>query len=113
MYVQNSRILQPDSWLLGDFSGNSKVRLLESDFPSEIYPHESATVVLEGAASQSRVWLEFLNGEQTSIEGLPNETVAFSWSFGRNTPGVTNVGYQVEVINARPSIGISSTQARR
>jgi len=108
MYAQNSRILQPDSWLLGELSGNAKVRLVESDFPSEIYPHESATIVLEGAASQSRVWLEFLNGQQTLIEGVPNETVAFNWSFGRNTPGVTNVGYQVEVINAKPSIGISS-----
>jgi len=108
LYVQNSRILQPDSWLLGDLSDNAKVRILEADFPSEIYPHESATVVIEGAASQSRVWLEFLNGEHTSIEGVPNETVAFNWSFGRNTPNITNVGYQVEVINARPSIGISS-----
>ena len=108
MWVQNSKILQPDSWLLADLNDSAVVRLIESDFPSEIYPHESSTVVLEGSASRSRVWLEFLNGEQSVIDGLPNETVSFNWSFGRNTPGVTNVGYQVEIINAQPSIGVSS-----
>ena len=108
MWVQNSKILQPDSWLLAELNDSAVVRLIESEFPSEIYPHESSTVVLEGSASRPRVWLEFLNGEQTVIDGLPNETVSFNWSFGRNTPGVTNVGYQVEIINAQPSIGVSS-----
>jgi hypothetical protein len=113
LYVQNSGVLMPDSWLLGDLRGNAAVHVTQSNFPSEIYPHDNATVILEGATTNSRVWLEFLNGSESLIDRLPNESVPFDWSFGRNTPGVTNIGYQVEIMQAIPTIGISSHPGSR
>jgi hypothetical protein len=113
LFVQTSGVLMPDSWLLGDLRGRAAIHAVESNFPSEIYPHEDATVILEGAATTSRVWLEFLNGSASLIEHLPDESVPFNWSFGRRTPGATNVGYQVEIINAKPTIGIASHPGSR
>ena len=108
LVAQNSGVLMPDSWLLGDVLGSSTIHANGSNFPSEIYPHEGATIVLQGPAAQSRVWLEFLGGSEALIDRLPNELAPFDWSFGRNTPGMTNVGYQVEVIGAQPTIGVAS-----
>jgi hypothetical protein len=113
LFVQTSGVLMPDSWLLGDLRGRAAIHAVESNFPSEIYPHEDATVILEGAATTSRVWLEFLNGSESLIEHLPDESVPFDWSFGRRTPGATNVGYQVEIIQATPTIGVASHPGSR
>jgi hypothetical protein len=108
LVAQNSGVLMPDSWLLGEVLGSSKVHAIESNLFSEIYPHEGATIVLQGPGTTPRVWLEFLSGSESLIDRLPNELAPFDWSFGRNTPGMTNVGYQVEIIGAQPSIGVSS-----
>jgi hypothetical protein len=108
LVTQSSGVLMPDSWLLGDVRGTAAVHAIGSNFPSEIYPHERATVILQGPTTTSRVWLEFLSGSESLIEHLPNELAPFDWSFGRNTPGLTNVGYQVEIIGAQPTIGVSS-----
>jgi hypothetical protein len=113
LFVQNSQVLMPDSWLLGDLRGRAAVHAVQSNFPSEIYPHEDATVILEGAATTSRVWLEFLNGSESLVEHLPNELAPFDWSFGRRTPGMTNVGYQIEIIQARPTVGVASHPGSR
>ena len=58
----------PDSWLLGDVLGSSKVHAIGANFFSEIYPHEGATIVLQGPATTPRVWLEFLSGSEALIE---------------------------------------------
>jgi len=108
LVAQNSGVLMPDSWLLGDVLGSSKVHANGANFFSEIYPHERATIVLQGPETTPRVWLEFLSGSEALIDRLPNEFAPFDWSFGRNTPGMTNVGYQVEIIGAQPSIGVAS-----
>ena len=109
MFVRNSGVLLPDSWLLGELRDDAAVHAIDAvNFPSEIYPHDRATVILDGVATNARVWLEFLGGTATVIDRLPNEKTAFDWSFGRNTPGVTNVGYQVEVLHAIPTIGVAS-----
>ena len=113
LVARNSGVLLPDSWLLGDFHGSATVHAIESNFPSEIYPHESATVILEGAATNSRVWLEFLGGSESLIERLPDESTPFDWSFGRRTPAITNVAYHVEIIQAIPTIGIASHPGSR
>ena len=109
MFVRNSGVLLPDSWLLGELRDDAAVHAVSAlNFPSEIYPHDRATVILEGQATNARVWLEFLGGTKTVIDRLPNEKTPFDWSFGRNTPGMTNVGYQVEVLHAIPTVGVAS-----
>ena len=109
MFVRNSGVLLPDSWLLGDLHDEAAVHAVNAlNFPSEIYPHDRATVILEGNTTNARVWLEFLAGTTSVIDTLPNEKAPFDWSFGRNTPGMTNVGYQVEVLHAMPTVGVAS-----
>ena len=108
MFVRNSGLQLPDSWLLVDLQDDAAVHAVNATFPSEIYPHDRATVILEGATTNARVWLEFLGGTTSVIDHLPNEKTPFDWSFGRNTPGMTNVGYQVEVLHAIPTVGVSS-----
>ncbi len=108
MFVRNSNALLPDSWLLGELLDDAVVHAQNANFPSEIYPHDRATVILEGQTTNPRVWLEFLGGTTTVIDRLPNEKTPFDWSFGRNTPGMTNVGYQVEILHAIPTVGVAS-----
>lgn len=109
MFVRNSGVLLPDSWLLGDLRDDAALHAVNAlNFPSEIYPHDRTTVILEGNTTNARVWLEFLAGTTSVIDTLPNEKVPFDWSFGRNTPGITNVGYQIEVLHAIPTVGVAS-----
>lgn len=94
MFVRNSGVLLPDSWLLGDLHDDATVRAVDAlNFPSEIYPHDRATVILEGHTTNARVWLKSLAGTASVIDSLPNEKAPFDWSFRRNTAGMTNVGY--------------------
>ena len=109
LYIVHSRIFLPDSWLLADLTGEAAVHTVQSkNFPSEIYPHENATVIIEGENADHRVWLEFMPGSQALLDALPDASAPFDFSFGRNTPGLVNIGYQVEIINGIATFGIAS-----
>ena len=107
--VVNCQILLPDSWLLADLYGHAIVHTTQSkNFPSEIYPHEDATVLIEGEIADHRVWLEFVEGAKAVIAEIPDAASPFSFDFGRETAGVVNVGYQVKVIGGIATFGIAS-----
>ncbi len=113
-YILDSKIFLPDSWLLADVRGGAAVHTIQStNFPSEIYPHEQSTVVIEGDKSDHRVWLEFSPGSEALIEELPGRAAPVTFSFGRNTPGLLNVGYQVEIVDGIVSFGIASHPSSR
>jgi hypothetical protein len=107
--IVNSQILLPDSWLLADLHGNATVHTTQStNLPSEIYPHDAATVLIEGANADHRVWLEFVAGAKAVITEIPDAASPFSFAFGRETAGVVNVGYQVKVIGGIATFGLAS-----
>jgi hypothetical protein len=76
-------------------------------FPSEIYPSDSSTVRIEGPRSHHAVWLHFVPGSTAVLDNLPASR-PFTFSFGRNTPGVTGIGYQVDVVDGTAGFGIDS-----
>jgi len=105
----NSELSAYRNWLLADFSDRARLESVNSPaLPCEIYPHDASTITISGADTRSRIWLEFRPGFRGRIENLPGEHAPFAYSFGRNTPALTNVEYQVDVTNARTTFGVNS-----
>src|SRR4029079_11860094 len=82
----------------------------------EVYPHDSANVVIEGVDSKGagrevRVWLEFVPDSKGTVADIPDPGAPFSFHFGRSTSGVVKVGYQLDITNGTAKIGILSHPA--
>ena len=108
LHIENVQIDRFTSWLLVNLRDRARVETKNSPhFPSEIYPTGSSTVRIEGARSAHRVWLQFLPGSSAVLDNLP-ASHPYTFSFGRNTPGVTGVGYQVDVVEGNADFGINS-----
>jgi hypothetical protein len=106
--VENVQINQLTSWLLCSLRDRARLEAKDSDnFPNEVYPKDSSTARIEGPLTTRRIWLYFLPGSAGTLANLP-ATRPFSFSFGRNTPGVTGIGYQVDVVNGNVDFGIQS-----
>ena len=71
------------------------------------YPSANATII-EGPKSGHAVWLRFNAGSSAVLDDLPT-TRPFTFSFGRNTPGVVGIGYEVDVINGNAGFPVIST----
>jgi hypothetical protein len=106
--IENVRIDPVRSWLLCNLHDRASVYTRNSKaFPSEIYPSDNSTARIEGPQSGHRVWLFFMPGSSATLENLP-ASHPFSFSFGRNTPGVTGIGYQVDIVDGNVDFGIRS-----
>jgi hypothetical protein len=105
----NVRINPFQSWLLATVSENATLETTDSKHvPNEIYPSGAATVRISGPNSESGVWLDFGPGSQALLDQLPSLDAPMNFSFGRNTPSLTNVGYQIDVVNGYAGIGVQS-----
>ena len=108
LHIENVQIDQTVSWLLVNLHDRARLETKDSpNFPNEIYPTDSSTVRIEGARSAHGVWLYFLPGSSAVLDNLP-ASHPYTFSFGRNTPGVTGIGYQVDVVEGNAGFGIFS-----
>lgn len=108
LVITDSFIEPQRSWLLAAFYDRSALRTVRSTFlPTETYPHDFSTIEIEGGDSHG-VWLEFLPGSQAVLEDIPSREAPFDFEFGRDTPGVVGVGWQVSVTNGIAGFVIAS-----
>ena len=106
LIIENVEIEPTHSWLLCTLRDRARVDTKNSrNFPSEIYPNANSTVRIEGPRSGHGVWLRFPPGSSAVIENMPTSP-PYTFSFGRNTPGVTGIGYQVDVVEGNGGFGI-------
>ena len=107
--VTQSRPASPSSWLLARMEGHSQV-FTEAAYqlPSEIIIFESATIEI-GPDSRTAVWFTFLPRSK-AVLNLPDQTSGkYSFEFGRDTPGVENVKYQMRIIDATVRLHMMSS----
>jgi hypothetical protein len=108
LIIENVHIDKVRSWLLCNLHDRASVNTKDSpSFPSEIYPTDSSTVRIEGPQSGHAVWLHFSPGSTAALDNLPASR-PFTFSFGRNTPGVKGIEYQVDVVNGNAGFAITS-----
>ena len=108
LHLENVQTDKQASWLLANLHDRARLETRDSPhFPGEIYPADNSTITIAGPRSAHQVWLRFNAGASAVLDGLPN-THPFTFSFGRNTPGVTGVGFQVDVVNGYTGFSITS-----
>lgn len=108
--VEDVELDNLSSWLLGDFSGNSRLEAVRTRYvPTEIYPSGAATIRIDGPDSTSGVWLLFPPGTEADLDDLPAAPITYS--FGRDTPGVQNIDYQVDITDSFVGISVLSGPA--
>jgi hypothetical protein len=108
LHIENVQIDPITSWLLANLRDRARLETKDSPhFPPEIYPTESSTVRIEGPRSEHGVWLRFSPGSSAVLDSLPSSH-PHTFSFGRNTPEVKGIGYQVDVVNGNAGFSISS-----
>ena len=106
--IENVKIDRLTSWLLANLRDRARLETKNSaHFPNEIYPAGESTIRIEGPRSGHAVWLRFNSGASAVLDALP-ETHPFTFSFGRNTAGVTGIGYQVDVVNGNADFPVTS-----
>jgi len=108
LHIENVQIDRFTSWLLCNLRDRARVETKNSPhFPSEIYPTGDSTVRIEGPRSEHAVWLHFVPGSTAVLDNLPASR-PFTFSFGRNTPGVKGIGYQVDIVDGTAGFAIDS-----
>jgi Domain of unknown function DUF11 len=107
--VVDSSVPTTNSWLLGRIIDQAQAYTSGSNsFPSEIVVAGQATIQVQGG-SQTSIWMPFDAGSRAMMV-LPDQTQgSYSFSFGRNTPNVAGVGYQITIIDSFARLGISSS----
>jgi tetratricopeptide (TPR) repeat protein len=108
LHIDNVRFDYTTSWLLVNLHDRARLETKDSpNLPAEIYPEGNSNVRIEGERSGSGVWLYFRPGSSAVLDNLP-ASHPYTFSFGRNTPGVTGIGYQVDVVQGNAGMGIFS-----
>lgn len=112
MFVVNSTLDRTSNWLLSDQKGQSMLVTIGSLYlPTEIYVKENSTVRIAEPLTQGGVWAEFADGASGTVN-LPiqsdadGELVPYSWSVGRDSAGLSGVGWQLEIANAKVGLGL-------
>jgi hypothetical protein len=108
LWIVESSLSVTNSWVLGGVSNAGQVLLNSaSNFPTEIIPSSQATVRIENQ-SQTSIWMPFDFGSRAMLF-LPDQTTGpYSFDFGRRTPGVVNVGWDLSIANSQVRLGVSS-----
>ena len=114
MFAVNASLDHTRSWLISDYRGQSTlVALGTQHVPTEIYVKDASTVSIAEPVSNTGVWLDFEDGAAGTID-LPLQSDAggnprpYSWRVGRGTPGLSGVGWQLEIADAPVGIGLES-----
>ena len=112
MFVVNSTLDRTKNWLLSDQKGQSMLVAVGSlHLPTEIYVKENSTVRIAEPRAQAGVWLDFADGASGTVD-LPIQSDAFgelqpySWRFGRDSAGLSGVGWEIEIANALVGLGL-------
>ncbi len=118
-FVIGSDLDRTTSWLISDFRSQSTLVAIGSVYlPTEIYVKEESTVSIAEPGSYTGVWLDFEDGASGTIN-LPVQTDAngnprpYSWRLGRGVPGLTGVGWRLEIANAPIGLGLESHSGSR
>ena len=94
------------NWLLGNFSGNSKLTMTNTDnLPTEIYPSGATTLSISGGSSFASVWLEFASGT-TGTVNLPSMDSQGNYNF--NFGPTAGINYSVQIASSKGRLGLNS-----
>ena len=109
LIVKNAHLDMKRNWFLGGFKDHSKcISENTQDLPNEIYPEDASTIQITGRNTQALVWIKFVKDQFAVLDDMPNTSQPYTWSFGRNRPGKTNVKYEVDVKDAPVGINLQS-----
>jgi hypothetical protein len=108
LWIIESSLSVTNSWVLGGVSNSAQVVLSSaSNLPTEIIPSNQATIRIENQ-SQTSLWMPFDFGARAMVF-LPDQTTGpYSFEFGRRTPGVVNVPWDITIANSIVRLGVSS-----
>ena len=108
LHVNGSSVATANSWLLGRFTDQAFLRTADStEFPSEVFPLDQSTVRVE-SGSRTSVWLSFHAGSGGLLV-LPDQTAGpYSFSFGRDTPNMVGIDFDVRITDSRVRLGVIS-----
>lgn len=114
MFVVNSTLDRTRNWLISDQREQSMLVAIGMQYiPTEIYVKDSSTVSIAEPTTRAGVWLDFEDGAAGTID-LPTQTdplgelQPYSWRVGRGSPGMSGVGWQLEIANAAVGLGLES-----
>lgn len=104
MIIDGAKLDNESSWLLGNFRNKSKLAITNSVYiPTEIYLNDSCSVSINGADTQTGLWMALTSGAHTVQ--LPNvSTNSWSWTAGKNLGA--GVNWSLSVINSHPGLGV-------
>ena len=105
----NTNLTTSRSWLLASTFDDAAIQVDDyHQLPTESYPGGQSSVTIARGDEIARVWLNVHEGEALTLESLPAHDVRFDLSIGRNTPDIAALPYQVDVVDAKASIGVES-----
>ncbi len=104
MIIDGAKLDNESSWLLGNFRNKSKLEITNSVYiPTEIYLNDSCSVSINGADTQTGLWMALTSGAH-SVQ-LPNvSTNSWSWTAGKNLGA--GVNWSLSVLNSHPGLGV-------
>lgn len=118
-FVVGTGLDRTRSWVISDFRDQSTLVVLRAlHVPTEIYVKDSSTVSIAEPDTHTGVWLDFGDGARGTLN-LPAQSDAsgerqpYSWRVGRNSFGLSGVGWQLEIANARVGLGMESHSGSR
>lgn len=104
MIIDGAKLDNESSWLLGNFRNKSKLEITNSVYiPTEIYLNDSCSVSINGADTETGLWMALTSGAHTVQ--LPNvSTNSWSWNAGKNLGA--GVNWSLSVVNSHPGLGV-------
>lgn len=105
-FENSSLNTETGSWLLGNFSGNSELTMMNThDLPTEIYPSGATNINISSGSSFGGLWLEFGSGSNGTINvPTQNSQGNYNFSFGPTT----GIAYSVDVSASKGRLGLNS-----
>ena len=112
MTVANSSLDKNSSWLISNFFDDSQLTTQNMEnLPTEVYIKGASTVQLND--SRTGMHVNLLDGITGTID-LPvqvngdYEEIPYTWSIGRDVPGLSGVEWQLDINNSVVGIGVES-----
>ncbi|PYR70443.1 MAG: hypothetical protein DMF87_21165 [Acidobacteria bacterium] len=108
LWVTDSALPTATSFFLARAINTAQIVVTRSqNFPSEIFVENQASVRVAGG-TDTTLWLPFDIGARATLT-LPDQSAGpYSWNFGRSTPGVVGIGYDVAIVDSLVRLGVNS-----
>ena len=110
----HTRLDPVTSWLIAQVQDSAEVSVLGSQLvPTEVYVRNKSSVSIKYSSGVT-CWMELDNGSSGRIE-LPvqvdanNRPVPYDFRWGRESPVVSGIGWQVEIIASNVELGAESS----